>query len=64
LQILTKFSKLKTKKNLIVPFLLMELENKTVLGQIINIINKRQHLFEDVNLIFDFQDNCVTKINN
>ncbi|MBE4704328.1 EAL domain-containing protein [Spiroplasma platyhelix] len=64
LQVLQDFAQLKVKKNLIVPFLLMELENKTVLTQIINIIKKRQNLFKDVSLIFDFQDNCVTKINN
>lgn len=65
LQILHDFAQLKVKnKSLIVPFLLMELENKTVLTQIINIISKRKHLFEESNLVFDFQDNCLTKINN
>lgn len=64
LQALHDFAQLKVKKSLIVPFLLMELENKTVLTQIINIIKKRQNLFKDANLIFDFQDNCVSKINN
>lgn len=64
LQALEDFAKLKVKKNLIMPFLLMELENKTVLTQIVNIISKRQNLFKDVSLIFDFQDNTVTNINN
>lgn len=64
LQVLHDFAQKKSKKSLIIPFLLMELENKTVLTQIINIVNKRQNLFKDANLIFDFQDNCVTKINN
>lgn len=64
LQALHDFAQLKVKKNLIVPFLLMELENKTVLSQIISIIKKRQNLFKDADLVFDFQDNCVTKINN
>lgn len=64
LQALEEFAKLKVKKNLIVPFLLMELENKTVLTQIINIIKKRQNLFKDYSLIFDFQDNSVSNIQN
>lgn len=64
LQVLHDFAQLKTKKSLIVPFLLMELENKTVLSQIISIVKKRQNLFKDASLIFDFQDNCITKINN
>ncbi|MGL5268370.1 MAG: hypothetical protein ACRC8P_01160 [Spiroplasma sp.] len=65
LQILHDFAQLKIKnKNLIIPFLLMELENKTVLTQILNIISKRQSLFEEANLIFDFQDNCLIKISN
>lgn len=64
LKVLHDFAQLKTNKSLVVPFLLMELENKTVLTQIINIINKRQNLFKDANLVFDFQDNCVKKINN
>ncbi|MDQ7983165.1 MAG: EAL domain-containing protein [Spiroplasma sp.] len=64
LQALEDFEKLKIKKNLIIPIFLMELENKTVLTQIINIFNKKQNLFEDCNLVFDFQDNCTTVITN
>lgn len=64
LQALEDFEKMKVKKDLIIPLFLMELENKTVLAQIINIFNKKQSLFEDCNLIFDFQDNCTTTISN
>lgn len=64
LQALEDFEKLKIKKDLIIPLFLLELENKTVLTQILSIFNKKKHLFEDCSLIFDFQDNCTITINN
>ncbi|WP_342276595.1 hypothetical protein [Spiroplasma endosymbiont of Nebria brevicollis] len=53
---LEKFAKLKQNKNLIIPISLVELQDKTILTKIISIVNKRKSLFENCDLIFDFQD--------
>ncbi|WP_375317392.1 hypothetical protein [Spiroplasma endosymbiont of Virgichneumon dumeticola] len=53
---LEKFVKLKQNKNLIIPISLVELQDKTILTKIISIVNKRKSLFENCDLIFDFQD--------
>ncbi|WP_308150187.1 hypothetical protein [Spiroplasma sp. AdecLV25b] len=53
---LEKFAKLKQNKNLIIPISLVELQDKTILTKIISIFNKRKSLFENCDLIFDFQD--------
>lgn len=65
LKALDDFGKLKVEKDLVIPLLLMELENKTILTQILNIVAKKEHtLFQNCNLIFDFKDNSVSVINN
>lgn len=56
IEALEKFAKLKQNKNLIIPISLVELQDKTILNKIISIVNKRKNLFENCDLIFDFQD--------
>lgn len=56
IEALEKFAKLKQNKNLIIPISLVELQDKAILIKIISIVNKRKSLFENCDLIFDFQD--------
>lgn len=56
IEALEKFAKLKQNKNLIIPISLVELQDKSILIKIISIVNKRKSLFENCDLIFDFQD--------
>ena len=56
IQTFEKFAKLKQEKNLILPVSLIELQDKTILTKLIALVNKRKSLFENCDLIFDFQD--------
>lgn len=65
LKILENYSNLDVKKDLVITLLLSELENKTVLTQILNIVKKRKtKLFKNCSLIFNFQDHYFNSINN
>ncbi len=51
-----KFAKLKQEKNLIFPVSLIELQDRTILTKLMTLVNRRKVLFENCDLIFDFQD--------